>query len=65
MAGTATRRMYQEGDVDVGVIACSQSVGMINEINTVREVIEGMVKEAVAIHKQLGSVGVPSTVWTP
>jgi nitronate monooxygenase len=62
VAGTATRRMYQDGDVDAGVIACSQSVGMMNEINTVREVIEGMVQEAVTIHRQLGFVSVPSAV---
>jgi NAD(P)H-dependent flavin oxidoreductase YrpB (nitropropane dioxygenase family) len=62
VAGTATRRMYQEGDVDAGVIACSQSVGMMNEINTVTEVIDGMVQEAVVIHKQLGSVSVPRAV---
>jgi len=34
----------------------------MNEINTVTEVIDGMVQEAVAIHKQLGSVSVPRAV---
>jgi NAD(P)H-dependent flavin oxidoreductase YrpB (nitropropane dioxygenase family) len=59
VAGTETRRMYQDGDVDAGVIACSQSVGMITAIEPVAEVIQGMVREAVTIHEQLGSVSVP------
>jgi NAD(P)H-dependent flavin oxidoreductase YrpB (nitropropane dioxygenase family) len=59
VAGTETRRMYQDGDVDAGVIACSQSIGMITAIEPIADVIQGMVREAVTIHEQLGSVSVP------
>jgi len=41
--------MYEEGDVDAGVIACSQSIGGVREIRPVAEVIGGMVQEAAAI----------------
>ena len=46
VAGTETKRMYEEGEVDAGVIACSQSIGCVSEIKPVAEVIGGMVQEA-------------------
>jgi len=55
VVGTATKRMYDEGDVDSGVIACSQSIGIVDEIKPVAEVIQGMVREAVDIREQLGA----------
>ncbi len=54
VAGTATKRMYDEGDLDSGVIACSQSIGIVDEIKPVAEVIEGMVQEAAAIRERSG-----------
>ncbi len=53
VAGTETRRMIQEGDVDAGVIACSQSIGIVHEIVPVAEVIHGMVRDAAAIRERL------------
>jgi NAD(P)H-dependent flavin oxidoreductase YrpB (nitropropane dioxygenase family) len=54
VAGTETRRMLEGGDVDAGVIACSQSIGLVGEIKPVAEVIGGMVREAVEIRDRLG-----------
>jgi nitronate monooxygenase len=53
VAGTESKRMYQEGDIAAGVIACSQSIGMVSEIKPVEEVISAMVREAVTIREQL------------
>lgn len=53
VAGTETKRMYKEGDVDSGVIACSQSIGIVGEIRSVAQVIEGMVQKAAAIRERL------------
>jgi NAD(P)H-dependent flavin oxidoreductase YrpB (nitropropane dioxygenase family) len=53
VAGTETRRMYEEGDVDAGVIACSQSIGGVREVKPVAEVIGGMVQEAGEIAGRL------------
>lgn len=53
VAGTATKQMFEEGNVDSGVIACSQSIGIVSEIRPVAEVIEGMVQEAAAIRERL------------
>lgn len=54
MAGTETKRMYEEGDADAGVIACSQSIGLVREIKPLAEVISGMVREAQSCLAQVG-----------
>ena len=53
MAGTRTQRMFKEGDVDIGVMACSQGVGLVHEVKPVIDVIEEMVREALAIRNRL------------
>jgi nitronate monooxygenase len=53
VAGTETKRMLQDGDVDAGVIACSQSIGIVAEVKPVAAVIGSMVQEAVAIRDRL------------
>jgi nitronate monooxygenase len=55
VAGTATKQMVEEGDVASGVIACSQSIGVVSEILPVAEVIEGMVRDAAAIRDRLAA----------
>ena len=54
VAGTETRRMIEGGDVDAGVLACSQSIGIVDEIRPVAEVIGDMVREAAEIQAALG-----------
>jgi nitronate monooxygenase len=54
VAGTKAKKMYQEGDVDTGVIACSQSIGMLHEVRPVADVIEGMVRDAARIRAAIG-----------
>jgi nitronate monooxygenase len=53
VAGTATKRMYEGGDLDAGVIPCSQCIGLIGEIKPVAEVIESMVGQAAEILARL------------
>jgi nitronate monooxygenase len=55
VAGTETKRMYEGGDVEAGVIACSQAIGLVSEIRSVREVITEMVQEAADIRDRLGA----------
>jgi nitronate monooxygenase len=55
VAGTETKRMIQEGEVEAGVIACSQSIGIVTEIKPVAGVIQGMVEQAVSIRDRLGA----------
>jgi nitronate monooxygenase len=53
VGGEATRRMVVGGDVDAGVLACSQSIGGIREVKPVAEVISEMVQEAVELASNL------------
>jgi len=52
-AGEKLKAMINSGEIDAGVIACSQGIGLVHEIKTVREVIEGMVREAMDIGEGL------------
>lgn len=54
VAGTETKRMIEEGDVEAGVLACSQSIGTVAEIKPVADVISGMIQEAMAIRDMVG-----------
>ncbi|NIM96274.1 MAG: nitronate monooxygenase [Anaerolineales bacterium] len=49
VAGTETKEMIKGGDVDRGVIACSQGIGIVHEVVSVEDVISGMVVEAEEI----------------
>ena len=53
VAGTEAQRMYREGDVDAGVIACSQSIGIVDERAPVADVIDGMVRRAATIRDRM------------
>ena len=57
VAGTETKRLFEfaEGDLDSGVIPCSQSIGIVHQVKPVAEVIAGMVQEAAAIRERLGA----------
>ena len=45
-AGAKSKMMYEEGDLTAGIIACGQGVGLIDDIPTVKELIERIMKEA-------------------
>lgn len=53
VAGTATKRMYEGGELDAGIIPCSQSIGLIRDIKPVAEVIESMVRQAAEVLARL------------
>jgi nitronate monooxygenase len=55
VAGTETKRMLEEGDTGAGVISCSQSIGLVNQIEPVVGVIEGLVRQAAEIRDGLAS----------
>ncbi len=46
VAGDKARAMYKGGDIDSGVISCGQGVGCADDIPTVSELFERMMKEA-------------------
>jgi nitronate monooxygenase len=55
VAGVKLKEMIEGGNVEAGVLACSQGIGLIHELRSVEEVIVGMIQEAGRIQKKLSS----------
>ena len=53
ISGDRTAKAWRVGDVEMGMLACGQIAGQIREVLSVKEVIDGIVQEAVVIHKSL------------
>jgi nitronate monooxygenase len=58
ITGLRGKQSLDEGDVNKGVIACGQSVGLIHEVPSVREIIENIISEAKAVEQRLQSRGI-------
>ncbi len=46
VAGDKARKMYDEGDIDVGVVSLGQGVGLVHDIPTVKELFDRIMDEA-------------------
>lgn len=57
--GLRQKRALDKGDVDEAMVPCGQVVGLIHEIPTVRESIEGIINEARLIGQRLYKIGMP------
>ncbi|MEW6667586.1 MAG: nitronate monooxygenase [Thermodesulfobacteriota bacterium] len=53
VAGEKARKMYETGDVDLGVISCGQGIGLVHDIPTVKELFDRIIMEAEGILKKL------------
>jgi nitronate monooxygenase len=53
MTGEHGDRIWKEGKMDQGLINVGQSIGLIHDIPTCRELIEGIVREAEEIIGQV------------
>jgi NAD(P)H-dependent flavin oxidoreductase YrpB (nitropropane dioxygenase family) len=47
--------MIEGGDLDAGVLACSQSIGIVREVRPVADVIAGMIRQAEEIRSRLAA----------
>jgi NAD(P)H-dependent flavin oxidoreductase YrpB (nitropropane dioxygenase family) len=54
-AGDKARKMYNEGDIDLGIISCGQGVGMARDIPTVRELLDRIMIESTEISQKLAA----------
>jgi len=55
ISGRLGRTAILEGDVDGGVMGCGQGIGLMNEVLTVKEVIDNMINEATVLLKDMCS----------
>jgi nitronate monooxygenase len=53
--GENARRMYNEGDLAAGIVACGQCVGLSRDIPTVKELFDRMMAQADAIRSRLAA----------
>jgi len=56
VAGGKGKLAYDSGDTEISPIACGQIVGAIDEVKTVKQVIEDMVNEAETLMKRLNAM---------
>lgn len=49
VAGINARKMYEEGDLDCGIISCGQGVGICRDIPKVKDLFDRMVKQAESV----------------
>jgi len=54
-AGAKSMMMYEEGNLDVGVVSVGQGVGLIHDIPSVKDLIERIMKEANEIIQNLAN----------
>ena len=60
ISGQRIKRSYITGDVNDAVISCGQVVGLIREIPSVKEIIDGVVSEAKLVGQRLCRMGIPT-----
>ncbi|MHA1862412.1 MAG: NAD(P)H-dependent flavin oxidoreductase, partial [Candidatus Thorarchaeota archaeon] len=52
-SGDKAQKMYNEGDIDLGVVSCGQGVGLIKDIPTAKELLDRMMAESEEIISRL------------
>jgi len=58
ISGDKQKAAYISGDVSDAVMTVGQAIGLIHEIPSVREIIEGMIAEAKLIGQRLYNIGI-------
>jgi len=53
VSGEKAKLMYEQGDTDVGIISCGQSVGLSHDIPTLKELFERIIAGATGIAKRM------------
>jgi len=55
-AGEKARRMFQDGDLNAGVVSCGQGVGLVKKVMPMKDIIEGIVHQADELRKKLSFI---------
>ena len=55
-SGDKAEKMYRDGDIDLGVVACGQGVGLVKDIPTVKELLDRVMAEAEDIISRLHGI---------
>ncbi|TFG29429.1 nitronate monooxygenase [Candidatus Thorarchaeota archaeon] len=52
-SGEKSQKMYEEGDIDLGVVSCGQGVGLIKDIPTIKELLDRIMIETEEVISRL------------
>jgi nitronate monooxygenase len=55
VAGVNTKKMYDEGDLDAGVLSCGQGVGLTHDIPSMQELFDRMMAEAEGVVRRFAA----------
>jgi len=51
--GDKAKRMFQEGDIQAGVISCGQGIGLVKKVMPMRDIVERIIHQAEELRKKL------------
>ena len=58
ITGQRGKQAFDGGDIDAGIIHCGQTVGLVNDIPSVKDIIENIISEAKLIGQRLRDTGI-------
>jgi NADH:quinone reductase (non-electrogenic) len=53
--GENAKKMFDEGDVNAGILACGQGVGLVHDIPTLKELFRRIADEAKSVISRLAA----------
>ncbi len=56
ISGEKSRQAMSVGDVDNSLLPCGQVVGLIHDISTMKEIIDNIIKEVIAVDGRVGRI---------
>jgi len=65
ITGKEGKKLLETGDLDKGLLAAGQVVGLIHDIPTVKELIDGVVQEAEEVASHLDAEGIFKPICKP
>ena len=54
ISGVAAKKMFQEGDLDLGILCVGQGIGQMREVLPAAEIVRQTVAQAAAVRDTLG-----------
>jgi len=55
VSGKNAKRMFKDGEVDAGIVACGQGIGLVHDIPSVAELFDNIISEAKEIAVKLAA----------
>jgi nitronate monooxygenase len=53
VSGERAKQLYVQGDLDAGIVSCGQGIGLVNDIPTVKEILDRIMEEASRTAKRV------------